>query len=114
MAPDPILPRWLGTPRTSPRPRRRWLVYRPCRSPSGWETASLPVGAQIIARRGGDVDALAFAAALEEAVWAAGSKGGGAGPWGDFAAGVLGWGPDHAALAVDDAARFGGGAGGEF
>ena len=73
----------------------------------------LPIGAQIIARRGGDVDALAFAAALEEAVWAAGSKGGGAGPWGDFAAGVLGWGPDHAALAVDDAARFGGGAGGE-
>ena len=74
----------------------------------------LPVGAQIIARRGGDVDALAFAAALEEAVWAAGSKGGGAGPWGDPAAGVLGWGPDHAALAVDDAARFGGGPGGGY
>jgi aspartyl-tRNA(Asn)/glutamyl-tRNA(Gln) amidotransferase subunit A len=74
----------------------------------------LPVGAQIIARRGGDVDALSFAAALEEAVWAAGSKGGGAGPWGDPAAGVLGWGPDHAALAVDDAARFGGGPGGGY
>ena len=47
----------------------------------------LPVGTQIIARRAGDVDALAFAAALEEAVWAAGSKGGGAGTVGRFRGG---------------------------
>ena len=68
--------------------------------------SGLPVGVQLIAGYGRDVDVLHFASALEAAVVEAGSKGGGAGPLGDGESGVLGWGDDHRAQGIVDAARF--------
>lgn len=69
--------------------------------------SGLPVGVQLVAGYGAEMELLRFAAALEGAIREAGARGGGAGPLGERTdAGVLGWTPEHSAQGMIDAVRF--------